>query len=414
MRSMTRWTSAATAAAIVAASTAVAAACLAWIFTRESSLGLYRWTEWRGRLNAIMIGAAAPAILGLAALALRRLTRGGPGALAAKAAAGLELGAAILGALVALGMAALWIGLGSLSRSMSGGPAPALRLVAPVSGIAPNPARGGSVLLSFSSDPHWGAETADARAREAVLRGVAAAKPDAFFALGDHVEQGMYEGPWREAAADYAAFLGEVPFRPIMGNHDGLINGQYHYERFFFPDRAASGSGSPFYYSIDSGPVAVFVLNLLWGNEGFAGKEARWLEEGLAALPPGKQAIVVSHCYAYASGYDDEKTGAPWYDHQGMIKALSPILERGKVALHISGHNHYLELLEKNGVHYAVVGALGGKLDPAPSYVSPASKWIAVATFGRLDVEASAAGLKLGFVDSEGKLLKEETIAATR
>jgi hypothetical protein len=321
---------------------------------------------------------------------------------------------AALGAVVLLGMAALWIGISSIASKMSG-PVPKLDLVDPVSGIALSPARGGELYLSFSSDPHWGVDTANPAAREAVLKGVAAAKPDAFFILGDHVEQGMYEGPWREAASAYASILAGVPIRPLMGNHDTLVDGQVHYERFFFPDRSRSGTGSPFYYSIDAGPVRIFVVDLLWREESFGRAQRAWLDSALAALPPGVEAIVLSHCFVFSSGYVDEETGLWWRDDPGVEAALAPILERRKVALHVSGHNHYMELLEKGGVTYAVVGALGGKPDPDPTYLSPASKWRAPAgTFGRLDLRTSPEGLRLSFVDQGGAVLHEALVPKRR
>ncbi len=394
------------AVSLAAASAAafVVFAVMAWLFTREGSVGLYRWTTWRGRFNAILIAGALPLALALLGLALRKVAGGGLGA-------ALGLAATALAGIVALGAIGFLAWLLATSRAMSA-PAPKVRLVDPVSGIASSAE--GKVSLSFSSDPHWGVGTADAAAREAILRGVAARRPDAFLVLGDHVEEGQIEGPWREAAGAYASLLGEVPVRPLMGNHDAVVNGQYHYERFFFPDRAMSDTGSPLYYSIDSGPVRIFVLDILWRAESFGREQARWLESSLAALPPGKQAIVVSHCFAYSSGYVDEDTGLPWYDSPEVISRLGPILERGRVALHVAGHNHYLELLEARGVTYAVVGAMGGKPDPEPTYVSPASRWIAVGTYGRLDVEASASGLELSFVDASGAVLKRAFVKATR
>ena len=403
--------------AAAAAATLAGAACVAWLFTREGTVGLYQWTIWRGRLNAIMAAFAAPAALALAWLLARSRSRrapGGAGAAPGRLERALGAATAALGLLVLAGVAALWIGLASIARQMSG-PPPKLNLVDPVSGIAPDPRRGGSVLLSFSSDPHWGVDTANPGARLAVLRSVADLRPDAFFPLGDQVEQGMYEGPWREAAEAYASVLGGLPIRPLMGNHDSVIDGQAHFERFFFPDRSRSGTGSPLYYSIDAGPVRLFVVNLLWREESFGRAQRAWLDSSLAALPPGVEAVVLSHCFAYSSGYVDEETGLWWRDDPGVIAALSPILERNKVALHISGHNHYLELLEKNGVTYAVVGGMGGKPDPEPAYASPASVWRAPAgTFGRLDLLASAEGLRLAFVDRDGKLLREAAIPKRR
>ncbi|HEY9053923.1 MAG TPA: hypothetical protein VIO60_03815, partial [Rectinemataceae bacterium] len=114
--------------------------------------------------------------------------------------------------------------------------------------------------------------------------------------------------------------------------------------------------------------------------------------------------------FFYASGYDDPELDKPWYDHYQNIPAVVPLLEKYGVDLVVSGHNHYQELLEMNGVTYAVIGAMGGKPDPSPAYVSPASKWIAVGEHGRLDLDFYADELVLTFRDSTGNPLHEKRI----
>ena len=104
----------------------------------------------------------------------------------------------------------------------------------------------------------------------------------------------------------------------------------------------------------------------------------------------------------------------PWYDHRDNLAAVAPILERHKVDLVVQGHNHYMELLKKDGVSYATIGAMGGFPDPVPSHVSPWSLWFQRGIFGWLDLEASAKGLSLSFRDQDGKALKTAFIPATR
>lgn len=265
--------------------------------------------------------------------------------------------------------------------------------------------------LSFSSDPHWGVDTSNSQARTEILASIAEHRPDAFFMLGDTVETGSKALSWNFALSDLEAIIPKVPLRPILGNHDALFGGQYLYKKAFFPATFRTDSGSPYYYSIDAGAAKIIVLDLPWGTEQFTRRQKNWLTKVLMESNRTKPVIVLSHSFFYASGYDDPEFDKPWYDHYQNIPAITPLFEQYGVNLVISGHNHYQEYLEHNGVHYAVIGSMGGKSDPVPTYVSPASKWIAVGVFGRLDVDITKTGMILSFRNETGDLLHEERIA---
>lgn len=256
--------------------------------------------------------------------------------------------------------------------------------------------------LSFSSDPHWGANTSNAQARTQILESIAQRKPDAFFMLGDTVETGNSAVQWNFALSDLEALIPQVPVRPLLGNHDALFGGQYLYRKAFWPASFRSDSGSPYYWSIDAGAATIVAVDLPWGTENFGARQRAWLEKTLAAADPHKPLIVLSHSYFYASGYDDPDFGSPWYDHYQNIPALVPLFEKYGVDLVISGHNHYQELLAHNGIAYAIIGSMGGIPDPEPSYRSPWSQWLAVSAFGWLDVEVLPARLVLVFRDEQG------------
>ena len=199
-----------------------------------------------------------------------------------------------------------------------------------------------------------------------------------------------------------------------MGNHDTVFAGSSHYRQAFFPDGMRSDSGSPYYYSIDAGPVRFFVINLLWGTEDFDSTQRQWFEQSLATVPPGKQIIVLSHCFIYSSGIIDPPTGMPWFDHPDTTREIAPLLERYKVSLSVSGHNHQMEYLRHAGVSYAVIGAFGGFPDPEPDHISPTSIWHQNGLFGLLDVAAWPDHLELTFIDSNGLTLHQERIANPR
>ncbi|HET7838836.1 MAG TPA: metallophosphoesterase, partial [Rectinemataceae bacterium] len=314
-----------------------------------------------------------------------------------------------LGALALAASALLFTYVYTTSRQL-GAERPPIRLVDPASGIASG--ADGHVRVSVSSDPHWGAPGSDAAARSAILEGIAAARPrkDALLILGDNVELGMEDGPWREELTELSAALPDTPVLSLMGNHDALINGQFHYAAYF--GAAATDTGEPYYWSMDLGPARLIVLELLWGDESFGRRQEAWLERALASLPPGRQVIAVSHSFIYGSGYVDPETGMAWYDSPGPITRVAPILERHRVALLVSGHNHYMELLEHGPTVYAVIGAMGGQSDPEPSHVSPQSRWLRRGAFGRLDLDIGPDGIALAFVDSGGAVLHRAFIPA--
>ncbi len=394
--------------------------------------GLFTWYI-RIPLVPVAVAVALPVLLALAEL----LLRDGSG-IAAKILRWLSRIGAILVMLVACGVFGY---LYFTPRSGRIDPA-RLNLIEPASGIAPKSAAaapGGAatgnaasvsagtsgtaagavasvIRISLSSDAHWGKANANAAARESILKGIASASParDAFFLLGDNVELGMETVQWKSEIADLERLIPTLPFRPLLGNHDAIAGGEYNFRRAFFPAGMKSDSGSPYYYSVKVGEATFVVLNLPWGTENYDSRQAAWLEKTLAAIPQEKPVIVLSHSYFYASGYNDPRTGVPWFDHPENIPAISPILEKYKVDLVVSGHNHYMELLAKNGVAYAVIGSMGGIPDPVPSYTSPASLWFRQGGFGWLDLDIDATSIKLTFRDEHGTELKTATLPTAR
>jgi len=386
---------------------------LVWLFSREGTLGLFVWHTYRPLFIGIGISAFVPAVLlGLAELGRQKARMG----------AFFRMASVVAGLMVTLFSGALFAALFFISTS-SATSIPSLNLVNPAAGLMAQDSVQGSaqdnvqgsspaLRLSFSSDAHWGKDKSNASARSAIIASVANASPrkDAFFVLGDLTELGMFGSQMRAAAEGLASGLKGIPVRPLLGNHDGLINGQKHFIDYFFPSSLSSDSDSPFYYSIQAGPAVIIVLNLTWGTESFTGAQKAWLIKTLDKVESGRPIIVLSHSFFYSSGYTDEETGMPWYDHADNLHLVEPLLRAKGVDLVISGHNHYMELLEAHGTTYAVIGAMGGFPDPESTYKSPASLWFSRNTFGRLDLDIYQDRLDLRFVDEKGVVLKEHSV----
>ena len=368
--------------------------------------GLLAWNpSYRSVIVAVVALGAVPFLLAVVfELLLRR-----PGRRGVAVAGWITLCVSALCAAVGL-FGTLYL---SLAPKAIGLPPPKLNILDPAHGVPTRVVPEGEpyLRLAFSSDGHWGSDRSDPQARARTLRSIDAGGYDAFFLLGDISEMGFPEQGLRQAAEDLERLVPDVPIRPMLGNHDALVNGAVRWKAYFFPEGHSSDSGSPYYYRMDAGKTHILVLDLLWGEEDFDADQRAWLIAQLESIPRTDAVVALSHCFFYASGYDDPDTGKPWYDHPGTIREVAPILEKYGVDLVVSGHNHYMEFLEKSGVAYAVVGALGGKPDPEPSHRSPASKWIRVATFGFLEADAYPDHLELIFRDSSGAELHRELVS---
>ncbi len=271
--------------------------------------------------------------------------------------------------------------------------------------------------VALSSDPHYGRAASNAQARSAILRRSQAeheaGRLDAFFALGDTVEMGMEADDWKEAIESIRQDAPTLPFAALLGNHDALIGGASRWREAFaggagrkgVPEGGLTASS----WRMDSGKVHFIALDLLWGPEGFGAREKAWLAKQLAAIPDDDFIVVLSHSFFYSSGYIDEDSGKAWYDHEEMLREVAPLIA-GKADLVVSGHNHYMEWIEADGTAWAVVGAMGGKPDPVPTYVAPGSVWFSQGRFGRLVLELTAAGLSAEFQDHNGTSLFQRTI----
>ena len=283
------------------------------------------------------------------------------------------------------------------------------------------------VRLAFASDVHVGQPGANRKATEKILDAVNSGGFDAFFVLGDIGEIGFPGSDLEEAARLLSAKgpgarLQNVPLVTLMGNHDSLVGGEYRYRKIFNPD---------LYFRIDSGRVHVIALNILWDEGSFDRTQRAWLERNLESIPKTDTTIVITHAFIRASGYHERSSNRDWFDSKTLIRNLAPIFEQGGVDLVVSGHNHFMEYLEapagadpkgavsdgaalsepegKLPTAYAIVGTMGGKMDPPRTYVSDSSKWYLADQTGFLDVDLSGGRMKLTFRDETGKPLHEVT-----
>jgi UDP-2,3-diacylglucosamine pyrophosphatase LpxH len=258
---------------------------------------------------------------------------------------------------------------------------------------------------AFSSDPHWGSGNSNAEARTKIMQQIDSRDYDAFFCLGDISEVGMITSITQSAVDDMRDNLKNTKTLVIPGNHDFIVNGYPSFKQAFMQ------KGDKDYFRMDNGNIHMIFLFLEWDDAEFSKKQEKWLIKQLEEIPQEDTVIVLSHCYITGSGYWDSTAQRYWGDIPSVVKRLCPILEKYRVDLSLSGHNHFFEFLEKDSVDYMIIGGMGGKLDKNLEYSSPYSKWLDNDNFGWLDMKVFADYLELTVYKYEGTVLTTKRVA---
>lgn len=272
------------------------------------------------------------------------------------------------------------------------------------------PGKGQPLHFAVGSDSHFGALLSRNDLTRKMLAQIALPEHNyhQFFFLGDMVEHGFQDDTWQEALTAFNPTCSVIPTRTVAGNHDLLFNGVNLYKDYLYPKAMELQTGSQLWQRIDNHNIHFLLLDLEWSAEAYTPVQAVWLEKQLSTIPADDWCIVMSHCFYYSSGgYWGMWT---WYDDQETIKKLTPLFEKYGVDLVISGHNHLLELLQKNGVTYAICGAFGGVPVPPRVYTSPESIWYKGQQQAFLDVTVKTNAIDLVFRDPDYNELKSITL----
>ncbi len=266
-------------------------------------------------------------------------------------------------------------------------------------------ADGALAHYAFASDPHWGSGNSNDEARKAIMQQIASRDYDAFFCLGDISEVGMVAPIMQGAVDDMRDNLGDTRTLVIPGNHDFIVNGYPAFKQAFMK------KGDKKYFRMDNGSIHLIFLFMEWDDVEFSKTQEKWLIKQLEEIPQEDTVIVLSHCYITGSGYWDSAAQKYWGDIPSVVKRLCPILEKYRVDLSLSGHNHFFEFLEKDSVDYMIIGGMGGKLDKNLEYSSPYSKWLDNDNFGWLDMKVFADYLELIVYKYDGTILTTKRVA---
>lgn len=185
-----------------------------------------------------------------------------------------------------------------------------------------------------------------------------------------------------------------VTFRACLGNHDIRSengNSQVKYANFNMLDR---------YYTFQEKSVQFFVLdtnlNTNWETQ------LAWLERELNQSK-ARWKIVYGHFPIYSTGR--------YGSSPQLIKLLTPVFEKHKVALYINGHEHnYQRTHPIRATTYLISGNGGAALYP----VQPA-EWIAYAEarFGFTAVEVYRDRLEIQAIGTDGTVFDHGKVSLT-
>ncbi|MFN8377691.1 MAG: metallophosphoesterase [Anaerolineae bacterium] len=188
----------------------------------------------------------------------------------------------------------------------------------------------------------------------------------------------------------YGPGASENRFFPVLGNHDWYTDAAAAYLDYF------TLPGNERYYDLVRGPVHLFVLDSDSSEpDGISADsvQAEWLRAGLAASQSPWQMVVMHHP-PYTSG------------ERGPVEVLRwPFADWGADVV-ITGHDHFYERLEVDGIPY-VINGLGGNSIYAFSTPVPESRLRFNGDFGAQYVEAGTDCISLRFFTRAGVLVDE-------
>ena len=242
-----------------------------------------------------------------------------------------------------------------------------------LSATAPTPAR-------FLVVGDWGRNGASNQREVAAQMGKTAENVgcQCVFSVGDNFYQdgvqSIDDPQWRSSFEEiYSARSLQVPWYVALGNHDyrGVPQAQIDYmkssARWRMPSRyykvSGTSIGAPHLdaFVIDTAPLvhqyrddvhSQIALNVA-GQDVDA--QLRWLDEQLGSSRAAWKVVVAHHTiYSGGSGHGDTPE---------TKQLIEPLLRKHRVQAYINGHDHDMQHIRRDGVHYICCGA-GSEVRP--------------------------------------------------
>jgi acid phosphatase len=277
------------------------------------------------------------------------------------------------------------------------------------------PAPGASADPTFLAIGDWGEKgsAGQRRVADAMRQTARQTAPRFVISLGDNFYRNgvssIYDPQWQasfESLYEDPALL--CPWYAVLGNHDhrGNIDAQMEYaridSRWHMPARyyqrselLSDGNSADFFF-LDTTEIVGEGGDL----PGDATQRA-WLERALG----DSQAV-----WKFVAGHHPVFSGGNHGSSAVLIEYLKPLFDRFGVSVYLNGHDHDLQHIVVDDVHYLTCGA-GAKTKPSASVDGTL---FAASKLGFLTAALRPAALTINFVGDAGNSLYEAAISANR
>lgn len=224
-------------------------------------------------------------------------------------------------------------------------------------------------MLTFLTLGDFGQDTPIRRDNYRMMRSFP--NVDAVLSLGDNFyHYGVHAIDDPQWYAFQKSFPLWCPFYAILGNHDylGDVNAQIHHptphwkmpsryydKKFYFAEDDKDGVHVFFLDTFTLSPQESRMCSMAMGMKDFDLKfsspdrrQYAWLDERLGQSRMTWK-VVVGHYPVFSNGYHGNT--------DELVQNLLPILKKHKVDFYISGHDHDLEFMRREDIHFLVSGA---------------------------------------------------------
>jgi len=292
----------------------------------------------------------------------------------------------------------------------------------PAIGLRTVPARSQSLALNFVVIGDWGRDGCcqQAGVAEQMASRAVAIGSKFVISVGDNFyENGVtsiHDPQWKTSFQDIYTRPGLMtPWHVILGNHDyqrtGRPEAQIAYSsidpRWSLPapfyrrsERLADGTTADFFFLDTSSYIQHYGKpgSVVHVDRAQPEPQFRWLEHGLAASQAAWK-IVIGHHQVYAATAPGDYVG------DDMIRRFKPLLDKYGVHVYINGHEHNLQHITQDGVHYITCGA-GSQTDP----VHAAPGQFGSGRHGFMAMRLEKETLGFSFIDDLGNTLYRANI----
>ena len=280
-----------------------------------------------------------------------------------------------------------------------------------------------SSSLDFLVVGDWGRNGTDHQREVAVQMGKTAEKLGSrhVVSVGDNFYddgvQSTSDPLWRSSFEDvYSAQSLQIPWYVALGNHDyrGVPQAQIDYSsasaRWRMPSRYYKVAGTDMgathvdMFVIDTSPLvhkyrenvhSVIAENVASQD---VSAQLRWLDAELSASSASWKLVIGHH--TLRSG------GSAHGETPEIVELIEPLLRKHRVRAYINGHDHDLQHLERDGIHYICCGA-GSEVRPVNKV---AGSHFCAERSGFAALRSEPETLSLQFIDYTGATLYKASI----